>query len=135
MRLSRRPLDLSQTVKATIESFRTRGMVDRHQLTFNGCRCGSTRTKPALNRSHESGRQRAEVYAARWAITVTVSSERQHAVLAVKDTGIGIPADVVPTIFDLFVQSERSLDRSQAALASASPLSDASSSFTAGPFR
>ena len=36
--------------------------------------------------------------------------------LAVKDTGVGIPADVLPTIFDLFVQSERSLDRSQGGL-------------------
>src|SRR5208337_5582373 len=32
------------------------------------------------------------------------------------DTGVGIPADVLPTIFDLFVQSERSLDRSQGGL-------------------
>ena len=36
--------------------------------------------------------------------------------LAVRDTGVGIPADVLPTIFDLFVQSERSLDRSQGGL-------------------
>ena len=43
-------------------------------------------------------------------------SEDQHALLAVKDTGVGIPADVLPTIFDLFVQSERSLDRSQGGL-------------------
>ena len=36
MRLSRRPLDLSTVVKDTIEVLRTRGMVDRHQLTFIG---------------------------------------------------------------------------------------------------
>ena len=117
MRLSRRPLDLSQTVKATIESFRTRGMVDRHQLTFSGLQvwidADETRIEQivtnlignALKFTPPGG-----------AITVTVSSERQHAVLAVKDTGIGIPADVLPTIFDLFVQSERSLDRSQGGL-------------------
>ena len=47
---------------------------------------------------------------------MSVRSEGQHALLAVKDTGVGIPADVLPTIFDLFVQSERSLDRSQGGL-------------------
>ena len=36
MRLSRRPLDLSHVVKETIEVLRTRGMLDRHQVTFNG---------------------------------------------------------------------------------------------------
>ena len=43
-------------------------------------------------------------------------SEGQYALLAVKDTGVGISADVLPTIFDLFVQSERSLERSQGGL-------------------
>jgi CheY-like chemotaxis protein len=44
-----------------------------------------------------------------------VSAERQgdEAVLRVRDNGIGIRADKLPTIFDLFVQAERRLDRSQ----------------------
>ena len=33
-----------------------------------------------------------------------------------KDTGIGISAEMLPTIFDLFVQSERGLDRSEGGL-------------------
>ena len=36
--------------------------------------------------------------------------------IAVEDNGIGIPHDVLPGIFELFAQGERSLDRSQGGL-------------------
>jgi signal transduction histidine kinase/CheY-like chemotaxis protein len=45
------------------------------------------------------------------AITITVTAEGGQAVLQVCDTGIGMPADLVPRVFDLFVQGERKLDR------------------------
>src|SRR6185295_20023769 len=37
-------------------------------------------------------------------------------VLRVRDTGVGIAAALLPRIFDLFTQAERSLDRSQGGL-------------------
>jgi PAS domain S-box-containing protein len=37
-------------------------------------------------------------------------------VLRVRDSGVGIPADLLPRIFDIFVQSDRSLDRAQGGL-------------------
>ena len=40
------------------------------------------------------------------AIHVRVSREGPHAVLRVRDTGVGIAPDVLPRIFDLFVQGE-----------------------------
>ncbi|MFP2909296.1 ATP-binding protein [Pyxidicoccus sp. 3LFB2] len=39
-----------------------------------------------------------------------------RAVVRVKDTGIGIPADVLPYIFDLFAQADTSLERSRGGL-------------------
>jgi CheY-like chemotaxis protein len=49
-------------------------------------------------------------------ITVTVGRDDLDAVLEVKDTGIGISAEALPRIFDLFVQGERTLDRAQGGL-------------------
>ncbi len=46
-------------------------------------------------------------------------SVRQHgaaAVLRVRDNGVGISAELLPHIFDLFTQGDRSLDRSQGGL-------------------
>lgn len=42
--------------------------------------------------------------------------EDDQAVLSVRDTGLGIPGDMLPKVFDLFVQGDRSLDRSQGGL-------------------
>ncbi|WP_426117019.1 ATP-binding protein [Massilia sp. PWRC2] len=49
-------------------------------------------------------------------IWLSVTQEGQEAVLRVRDTGIGIAADLLPRIFDLFTQAEKSLDRSQGGL-------------------
>ena len=46
--------------------------------------------------------------------TVVVSASRQHdeAVIRVRDNGIGIPGDLLPRVFDLFTQGDRSLAHS-----------------------
>ena len=49
-------------------------------------------------------------------IWLTVQQEGEAAVLRVRDTGIGIAPELLPRIFDLFTQAERSLDRSQGGL-------------------
>ena len=49
-------------------------------------------------------------------IWLSVQYEDDVVVLAVRDTGIGIAPELLPDIFDLFIQAERSLDRSQGGL-------------------
>jgi signal transduction histidine kinase len=49
-------------------------------------------------------------------IRLTVSVEGTEAVLAVADSGIGIAAELMPYVFDLFVQGARTLDRAQGGL-------------------
>src|SRR5207249_892993 len=46
-------------------------------------------------------------------IDLTAGREGDKVVLRVRDDGIGIAPDVLPRVFDLFVQAERPLDRSQ----------------------
>ena len=46
-------------------------------------------------------------------IDVSVAVERGEAVLRVADTGVGLSAEVLPTIFEPFTQAARTLDRSQ----------------------
>ncbi|HEV8256650.1 MAG TPA: MASE1 domain-containing protein [Casimicrobiaceae bacterium] len=49
-------------------------------------------------------------------ITIAVSREDGVAVLRVHDTGIGIAPELLPKVFDLFVQGDRSLDRTEGGL-------------------
>jgi signal transduction histidine kinase/CheY-like chemotaxis protein len=49
-------------------------------------------------------------------IRVSVAREGDDAVLRVADQGIGIPADMLPKIFDLFVQAHHTIDRSRGGL-------------------
>ena len=49
-------------------------------------------------------------------IEVDVAREGESAIVRVKDTGIGMSPELIPTVFDLFIQGERSLDRSEGGL-------------------
>jgi signal transduction histidine kinase/ActR/RegA family two-component response regulator len=49
-------------------------------------------------------------------IRVSVTAEGQDARLRIQDDGVGIRGDLLPRIFDLFVQDEQTLDRAQGGL-------------------
>jgi len=49
-------------------------------------------------------------------ISVFVGREGDDAVLRIADQGIGIPADMLPKIFDLFVQAHHTIDRTRGGL-------------------
>jgi CheY-like chemotaxis protein len=49
-------------------------------------------------------------------IEIVVQQEGGEVVLRVRDTGVGISPELLPHVFDLFTQAERSLDRSQGGL-------------------
>ena len=49
-------------------------------------------------------------------IWLTVRREGENAAVSVRDNGMGIPADMLPYVFDLFTQVNRSFDRAQGGL-------------------
>jgi PAS domain S-box-containing protein len=49
-------------------------------------------------------------------IWLSARREGDEAVIQVRDSGIGIPTDLLPHVFDLFSQADRSLDRAQGGL-------------------
>jgi CheY-like chemotaxis protein/two-component sensor histidine kinase len=49
-------------------------------------------------------------------VWLTVQQEGEECVLRVRDTGVGITPALLPCVFDLFTQADRSLDRSQGGL-------------------
>ena len=49
-------------------------------------------------------------------IWLTVGKEDGECVVRVRDTGMGIPQEILPKVFDLFTQAERTLDRAEGGL-------------------
>lgn len=49
-------------------------------------------------------------------VWLTVQKEGEECVIRVRDSGVGISPTLLPHVFDLFTQAERSLDRSQGGL-------------------
>jgi PAS domain S-box-containing protein len=119
IRLHHENVDVRGVVDRAVES--ARPLIDqrRHQLTVSlppepiWLYADSTRLEQvvvnlltnAAKYTDEGGR-----------IALTVEREGGEAVLRVRDTGVGIAPDLLPRIFDLFTQAERSLDRSQGGL-------------------
>jgi PAS domain S-box-containing protein len=117
VRLSRRTLDLTRAAKGALEALRSHGALDSHQVTFEG--------PPAWVDADETRIEQIVTNLVGNAVkftppggTISVKVERagRDAVLTVKDTGAGISAEAISRIFDLFVQGEGTLDRSQGGL-------------------
>jgi signal transduction histidine kinase/ActR/RegA family two-component response regulator len=49
-------------------------------------------------------------------VDISVRQQEQTVVLSVRDTGVGIDPDILPSVFDLFTQDARTLARSQGGL-------------------
>jgi signal transduction histidine kinase len=49
-------------------------------------------------------------------LALSVRGEAGEAVISVRDDGVGIPAQLLPRVFDMFAQVDRTLDRAQGGL-------------------
>jgi signal transduction histidine kinase/ActR/RegA family two-component response regulator len=115
--LERRPIDLAQLVRNTVDTLSNTGQLQRHdcstQLDSVWVNADPTRIDQvvtnlltnAVKYTPPPGR-----------IEVTVRRNGARAVFSVRDSGLGLEAELLPRIFDLFVQGKRGLDRSQGGL-------------------
>jgi len=117
MSLSRRPLDLAEIVTSVLATLRASGRCDAHDVRLevepvwvdaDEARIEQIVTNLVVNAlkfTPPPGR-----------IDVRVQRRGEVAVLEVSDTGVGLSAELLPAVFDLFVQGDQALDRSAGGL-------------------
>jgi signal transduction histidine kinase/CheY-like chemotaxis protein len=117
IRLARAPLDVASLVAASLETYRATGRSTDYELVQDldpGWVDGdATRLEQitsnlldnALKYTPPGGR-----------IEVRTWTENDEVVLSVRDSGVGIAPDLLPHVFDIFVQGSSTLDRAQGGL-------------------
>jgi signal transduction histidine kinase len=112
-----RPLDVAQTVGRCVALMRSAQKMERHTVHVS--------TEPVWANADE---MRVEQIAgnllmnalkytpAGGEVDVSVRAEGGHAVIRVKDNGIGLSPSLLPRVFEPFVQGEREMERAQGGL-------------------
>jgi PAS domain S-box-containing protein len=115
IRLNRQPLDMAEAVRRSVATF-TDARVGRHitvrtePLWIDG---DAVRLEQVLTNILTN----AVKYTAKdGRIRVALRADGGDAVFSVEDTGSGISATLLPFIFDMYVQADRTLDRAQGGL-------------------
>ncbi|PTL82795.1 ATP-binding protein [Vitiosangium sp. GDMCC 1.1324] len=117
--LKREKLELAEVVAKAIEQTSPLLEQRRHELTVdvprNGLRLDAdpTRLAQAFSNLLTNAAKYTEPGGR---ISVVASREGSEAVIKVRDNGTGISPEILPRVFDLFVQEGQSLDRSQGGL-------------------
>jgi signal transduction histidine kinase len=110
-------LELASAVRASLEGLRGSGRLARHELTVQldpvWVHADATRIDQIVSNLMTNA---IKYTPAGGRVRISTRFEAPWAVLSVADTGIGLEPELLPRVFDLFVQGERALDRSQGGL-------------------
>ena len=117
--LKKEPVELGKVIQHSVET--ARGLLEskRHQLALNlsgtpiWVHGDFARLAQVIGNLLNNG---AKYTAEGGRIELAASADRGEAVISVRDNGIGIEADLLPHVFELFTQGEQTLDRSQGGL-------------------
>jgi PAS domain S-box-containing protein len=117
--LRKEPIDLAAAVRAAVEACRP--TIDRNRQLFElrhgGAPLPVSADQTRITQIVLNLLSNASKYTQPGGhIVLTLESVENQAVLRVSDDGMGIPADLLPRMFDLFVQGERALDRAEGGL-------------------
>ncbi len=119
IRLTRRPVELADVIARAIEMASPLLEERRHRLDVSVPRAGLCvdGDRARLAQVFANLLTNAAKYTEPCGDISLVAERHEDAIsVRVRDTGTGIPADLVPRLFDPFVQSSRTLDRSQGGL-------------------
>jgi CheY-like chemotaxis protein len=109
--------DVAAIVRGCLDTLRSTGRLTGHEVTLEAESAWADVDVTRLEQVLTNLLVNAVKYTpATGTITVRVRPDADEAVLSVSDTGMGIVPRMLPLIFDLFVQSDRALDRAQGGL-------------------
>ena len=120
IRLHLEPLELGELLKAVTETYRQSAEAARHQITLttsSGEHLHVSGDRTRLTQVFSNVLHNAVKYTpAGGSIDVTLRMENRQVVVSVRDTGMGIPPEMLEHIFEPFAQLDRSYERADGGL-------------------
>ena len=111
------PLNLATSVQRSVSNMASTGRLERHVIDVRAEPVWANADLSRLNQVVANLLTNAIKYTSPGGtIRVRIGGEQDQAVIGVADTGIGIPPNLLPHLFDLPVQGERRLERTQGGL-------------------
>ena len=117
--LRKEPTDLHELIDQSVKTLKSRIEDRKHQLTLSLSKepiCVMADPVRIVQIVENLLGNAAKYTDPGGRIDLSTRAEDGQAVITVKDTGVGIDAELLPNVFELFTQSARSLDRSQGGL-------------------
>ena len=115
--LARRPVDMASLVGACLDTFRATGRTAGYRIDVdlapNWVDGDPTRLEQIATNLIDNA---LKYTPAGGSIAICIGAEDEDVLLTVSDTGVGIAPDLLPHVFDVFVQGSISLDRAQGGL-------------------
>ncbi|MDB5937044.1 MAG: hybrid sensor histidine kinase/response regulator [Massilia sp.] len=117
--LSRQPLEMSALVSACLDTFKATGRTGSYQINVELATGWVDGDPTRLEQIASNLIDNALKYTppgGQIDISVAHDDEHDEVMLSVTDTGVGIAPDLLPHVFDVFVQGSITIDRSQGGL-------------------
>jgi signal transduction histidine kinase len=119
IKLERKPVDISDVVRRAVETHRPLFDTRRHELVVDlpstplAVEGDLTRLAEAVGNLLNNA---AKYTDEKGRVSVRVDADDKHVRIRVTDTGMGIPPELLPTVFEMFTQIDHTLHRSQGGL-------------------
>jgi signal transduction histidine kinase len=117
--LSRQPLEVAALVNSCLDTFKATGRTGTYQLNIElapGWVDGDPTRLEQIATNLIDNALKYTPHGGTIGITVGHDDDHDQVLLTVRDTGVGIAPDLLPHVFDVFVQGSITIDRSQGGL-------------------